>query len=81
MDRPIARLAEALSPLNVTYWLAGTLVGRFEPAVPHELARPDHGVEHNVVLSDEVVALGVRVLPPVLPSIWRALELCPLLGG
>ncbi len=38
MVRPTPRLADALPPLKVTYWLAGTSVGRFRPPYPTSIA-------------------------------------------
>ena len=49
MVRPTPRLADALPPLKVTYWLAGTSVGRFKP--PYPMSIPGQMMVWNGMLS------------------------------
>ncbi len=87
--RPPAR-AELLA-LHREELARGDVVGQLEGAtagavlaalaVSEQHARPDHGVEDDVVLPHEVRVLRVRVLPPLPPGVGRASHRRPLDRG
>ena len=56
------------------------VVRQVQPAVAHQHRRPDDRVERDVVLADEVVRPGRRILPERPPGVRVATALRPLLA-
>ena len=80
--RPIAAAGDFLA-FQVHELVGGHIVGQGQPvcqpclskSLPNALARadqlgrPDHGMEGDVVLADEVIGARLRVVPPVVPGV------------
>src|SRR3990170_725697 len=75
-----------LAPANCLILIGGDIVREVEGlsgglAISQKLGRPAKGMEENVVLPDEVVALAFGGLPKITPALRLATALSPLLGG
>src|SRR5204862_751730 len=58
---------------DVHVFVGGHVVRQDHIAAANQDGGPDHRVEWDVVLADEVVLTTGRVLPPALPRLWFAL--------
>ena len=78
-DGPVAAGGQFLA-LDVQEFVGGDIVGQVQSPVSHQHRRPDHGVERDIVLAYEVVALGF-LLPKRRPGVLFATQLGPFLAG